>query len=709
MTSRNSFSEGALLRDGMRRNLWSIVLSTLGFLFSLLLPALMTMQNALELRAEELREGAQMAEQSWQGHLSNVAVMLGGENLFSKFVMLVLAVVCGVSAFAYLHSRQKVDFYHSLPISRTRLFFTNFATGALCVLSAYLVTLAVTIACAYGMGFGGAVRWGEIAGGVASSLVVFLLVYALSALAAILCGNTIISLLLLLWILFSPAAVIALQNGVFGKFYTNYLATMDVPARMLRATPVLGFFEINGMQHILLSNEQGRSAVGLLLVYLLCAVLTIALGCLLFRIRKSERAGTALAFEPAKTPIKIFMCLVAGVAAGLLFNMVAGGFWFWPGLVIGAVLFHWLVEIIYAFDFHAIFAKPLHLAVVLVILAAGTLCLQFDVTGYDRWLPDTNKIAAVDIENGVIEPALITPENVEAVRRLAEIGISTPRKTGAQENDMFAERFRYQEIAYQLTNGRVAKRAYRLPDNEEVAALLVQISNSEEFKRAKWPIFTFDETDTTRGTSYIEVYDGSVQNNVVCRISNAEQIAALLNSLREETLARTTGVKPVIRLDLGYEQRDAAGARIQNSGYGEGAYITEADVRTLALLRQYTGVTPQTLTAETVEKIDLQSWQLSQSEPVEVTDPADIALLLADAIDQGAMDLYNYNSSSHPSGVQLDNSFSGSIYARLGDDWQTTLVYPAGKLPVETLKKYLSYEISDTNEKAAVITAESVK
>ena len=51
MTSK-SFSSKGLLGDSMRRNLWALVLSGVGFFLSLLLPALMTAQRALENRAE---------------------------------------------------------------------------------------------------------------------------------------------------------------------------------------------------------------------------------------------------------------------------------------------------------------------------------------------------------------------------------------------------------------------------------------------------------------------------------------------------------------------------------------------------------------------------------------------------------------------------------------------------------------------------------
>ena len=42
MMSRSSSSKG-LVRDGVRRSLWAVVLSTLAFVVSMLLPSLMNM------------------------------------------------------------------------------------------------------------------------------------------------------------------------------------------------------------------------------------------------------------------------------------------------------------------------------------------------------------------------------------------------------------------------------------------------------------------------------------------------------------------------------------------------------------------------------------------------------------------------------------------------------------------------------------------
>lgn len=113
MMSRNSCSKG-LVRDCMKRNLWAIVLSTVGFFMAQLLPVIMTAQHSLSAHKQDLANlSAADAAASWQGYVESVGEMLGGQNVFVKLAVIILAVTCGVSMFAYLHNRRKVDFYHS--------------------------------------------------------------------------------------------------------------------------------------------------------------------------------------------------------------------------------------------------------------------------------------------------------------------------------------------------------------------------------------------------------------------------------------------------------------------------------------------------------------------------------------------------------------------------------------------------------------------
>ena len=702
MTSKN-FSSKGLLGNSMRRNLWALVLSGVGFFLSLLLPALMTMQNALEQRVLDLKEIPQAhVEINWQNAMNNAASMLGGGNLFVKVVFIVLAVVCGVAMFAYLHSRQKVDFYHSLPISRTRLFANNFLTGVVCTFSTYLVMLAITVACAYAMGCGEAVRWDEIGGAVLCNLIVFLLIYALAVLTTVVCGNTIITLLLLAWVFFSPMLVRVLQFCLFDKFYDTFTANAGQLVGAIRLTPVVQYFVLHGThyigEHVMGVLQPGESALGLLIGYLIAAAVVTALALFLFRIRKSERAGTALAFTPTKLPIKVYMCLVMGVAFGWVFGMIAGNFWFWPGLVVGTVLFHWIVEIIYAFDFRAIFAKPLHLLAILMVLVAGMLAMQFDVTGYDTWLPDRDDLTAVDI-NGSGESALTDPSNIDAVHRLMEIGVQAMQEEDTDEDNSLS--YTFVTVNCQM-GSRTAARQYRIPETEEVNALLDQIEQSEEYKRAKWSLFNFDtaSTDPERQpmiTVNVETADG---------ISSVElrqpgQVTQVIETLREEALAETQDSRPVMDVELYY--LDSEG----DQEYCGTASVTEANTRTLALIEQLTGLTPVPMRAEDVDRMWIEylvslSPDASEWRTVEVTDPADIQALLDNAFT-------NYLTGANGYRYADGENYTVDIYVVMETGEQRNLRYLQSDWPAEIVDKYRPDGPSeDALENGITTTAEAV-
>ena len=689
MTSRN-FSSKGLLCDSLRRNLWGFVLGGVGFFLSLLLPLLMTMQRALENRTQNLKEFPELVDYDWQRALEQVAALLGGGNFFVKTALVVMAIVCGVVMFAYLHSRQKVDFYHSLPISRTRLFVNNFLTGILLTLLPYLVMLVIAVACTFGMGFSAAFDGAAVISALVSQMILFLTIYALSVLTTVICGNTVISLLLLAWVHLSPMLARFLFAGLCEKFYSTYYFAMSTEniQQTVRLSPLVEMYDINGFSfNFLFTSRIGMevpSAGGLLLAYLVVAVLATALALWLFRIRRSERAGVALAFSRVKLPLKVYMCLFMGVAFGMVFGVIAGDFWFWVGLVIGTVLTHWIVEIVYAFDFHAIFGKPLHLVVILAVLFAGMLCMKFDVTGYDTWLPARNDIQAVSV-NGDASEMLSDESNIDAAYRLAEIGCEA-------NADALREQGNYQGITlrFQLS-GRTAIRYFTLPDDEEVNALAEQIYATEEYKRVTWPLFRVDlDAQDGQGIS-LDVFTNESSYGIAATISMPDAVQQILTTLREESLDRKENGLPVLRLDINMVRSDGG---LQYEGE---AYVTAEDTKTLALIEEITGVKPATLSAENVDLINLRyNYQYGDSnnyysETVQVTDPADIAALLQNACNRDSMDLYSQRDAVRNGFAVDSHTDSMDIEARISqkgsEDW-CQLIYAEGDWPEEIIEKY---------------------
>ena len=698
MMSRNSCSKG-LVRDCMRRNLWAIVLSTVGFFMAQLLPVLMTAQHSLSEHKQDLvNMNAADAAASWEGYVESVGQMLGGQNPFAKLAVIVLAITCGVSMFAYLHNRRKVDFYHSLPISRSRLFAVNYATGALCALVPYLVLHVLSIVGACAMGFGEAVN-ASLIGVIVSNVIFFFLLYAMAAATTILCGNTIIALLLGLWVYFGPTLVTALWQGLKGMFFQTYSPDVSMSSLLFcnKFAPLIEYFAVNGAKMSgsaveMVVNYTGLqavntapSAIGLLIGYAVAAIVITALALFLFRIRKSERAGTALAFNPIKLPVKIIICVVMGTAFAEIFKMLVyeSKLWFWVGLVLGTVIFHCVVEIIYAFDFRAIVRKPVQLVIILAVLCAGLLTMQFDVFGYDKWLPDEGSIAAAaptdyTVNDGVL---LTEPENIAAARQLAVLGVEN--LTNPDENTPT----NYTCIAFKMKNGKVKTRAYALPSTDEVLALEKQIFQSAEYKQKNWSLFTLSDINEGYHRN-IDFYTNGDGYNCVGTLSDPQKVQEIIDTLKEEALTHTDAM-PVLRMEFSQQGDNEA---MNSDYYSEGAVcVTDKDVKTLALIKKYANVEPKPLSASNVKSATLSIYLQDKEfwQGVQVTDKADIDALLKNAVNIDALNLYGSDAIAYGIMQRFDRGGVSVIYkAENGDEWDASVGYTEEDYPNDITEKY---------------------
>ena len=691
MTSRNSCSKG-FVRDGMRRNLWAVVLSTVGFFMAQLMPVLMTAQQGLAMHRKDLINGsAADAASNWEGYVENVGLMLSGTNPFAKLAIIVLAVTCGISMFAYLHNRQKVDFYHSLPVSRSRLFAVNYATGALCALVPYFVMHLLSIACAYAMGFGEAVS-ASLVGVMAANVIFFFLLYALAALTTIVCGNTIITLLLGLWVFFGPMLVNVLRTGLMGMFFKTYSSEISMTQLVLgnSFSPLLKYFGVNGTKYAtnyfsvyayagVSYGSTMPSTVGLLIGYAVAAVVITAAALALFRIRKSERAGTALAFKPAKLPVKIVICAVMGVAFAELFYVIVdmSKLWFWVGLVLGTVIFHCVVEIIYAFDFRAIFRKPLQMVVILAVLFAGVMTMQLDVFGYDKWLPDEGSIKAVALDafSGTRSDSnmLTEPENIAAVRQLAALGV--------ENLDHDNDSGEYITAAFEMKNGKIKVRSYLLPSTEETIALEKQVYQSAEYKQKNWALFSLGEVDKGYHRE-VDIYTNGDGYAAVSALAD-DKANEVLDTLKDECLTHTGDAMPVMRLEISQQNND--------NYIGEGAVcVTDKDVKTLALIKQYANTVPKPMSAENVTMATIGIYMPDGYwQGVNVTDKADLDALLKNAVNIDAMNIYDSNSIAYGIVQRSDTAIVSVEYKdEDSNTWTATVGYTEENFPNDIVEKY---------------------
>ena len=443
--------------------------------------------------------------------------------------------------------------------------------------------------------------------------------------------------------------------------------------------------------------------------YVAAALFIIALGVFAFRRRKSERAGTALAFKPAKLPVKVIISAVMGVALAELFYLIVDSskLWFWVGLVLGTVIFHCVVEIIYAFDFRAIFRKPIHLAVILAVLVGGMLTMQADVFGYDKWLPDEGSIEAVSVDyNMGYESSrfLSDPENIAAVRQLAAIGV--------EHKDDPDDSNGYLVTAFRMENGKIKTRGYSLPHSEEVSQLENQVYQSVEYKKVSWTLFNLGEVQEGCHRT-LAFYTNGGGNDCAGTLANEQQVNEIIETLQSEALSHTADAMPVLHIEFAQEGSNAAmNSDYYNADYryGEGgACVTEKDVKTLALIKQYAGVEPKPLSSENVQSAMLSIYLPEKDcwQSVDMTDKADIDALLKNAVNIDAMNLYGSNMTAY--GVASD-WHTADIYVNYKNDangevWTASVGYLRSQYPTAIIEKYRAQAEKDA--KNGVVSAQS--
>ena len=217
MTSKNSYSKGIarqiwqLMGETLRHQLWAVALFVLALFFALPVPILKYVQDALEAR----RQG----RESYQ--LEAMGSLLGLENIFVGMIVAGGAILLAAVVFRFMHSRQQVDFYHSLPVRRGALFAARYLAGFALFAAAYLANLAIASAIVACSGFAPVLADAQIPSAIASHMVFFLLIYSICVLAHQLAGTTATGVLCCALLFIGPPAAVGLYTAYMEMFLTT--------------------------------------------------------------------------------------------------------------------------------------------------------------------------------------------------------------------------------------------------------------------------------------------------------------------------------------------------------------------------------------------------------------------------------------------------------------------------------------------------------
>lgn len=472
MTSRISFSNR--MKEDRKRRIWTIVLfACLCLVFTV----------AFELVFENMNNLLQSHTITKTEYMNNMINVTGkGAVPFYLLISGIGAMLFGFQGFGWLMKKQQVDFYHSLPITRTDRFFIIYFNGILFFLIPLLIHTGLV---ALLIGVRGVLTKTivvKMMTNLGLYLIAFLLMYHLVILAVMMTGNILVSFLGAFTFLFYASA---LRTVIVSGYYVQYFKTYfgDETFRWLSyLSPferILRVFELRWI-------DENRVASILILMAMTAIVLWLAWK--LYLLRPLERTGKALVFPKTGNVIRVLIVIPISMVSSLIFSMMVGEksiLWSYIGCVIGAVFFHGFMEVIFHFDIKAAFRKKIQLAATLAAALVIISIFQFDLLGYDRYLPNTEKLKtvsfAVDLavmdkgynykigEDGVPTGAYLTDttdyqlthsktENAEELYELIKAGM----EEGSQQVGESEVGYQQFIVSYELKSGKKVMRQYKI-------------------------------------------------------------------------------------------------------------------------------------------------------------------------------------------------------------------------------------------------------
>ena len=512
MTSKNLFFK--LMKEDLRSRIWALALIGIGFFF--LYPV------TVAFLAGEIQEYP-IYEQGLMWYRDQIHTWLSFENGMMVLVMAVAGLVCGLSGFAYLNSRSKVDFYHSLPVRREMFFTVNFVDGIVILALPYAISLALGVVLAIGNGVESSVIIPVAVASFGLHMTYFMLIYTTVVTSAMLTGNLIVGILGCMVLAgFVPLASTILQ-GYFSTFFQTYAYDMGEKAFEMsrRISPIMEYLMQSG------KYQMEQSIAGGVAIAWVVSLLLTGFSLWLYRKRPSEASGKAMAFSISGPIIRIPITILSGLSLALMFwEFRKSTGWAVFGVICGVVLAHCVIEIIYHFDFRQLFKNRGQMVACLLATIAVLFVFRYDTFGYDRYLPSAGKVKSGAVWmrelNGWVDYGTFEQKedgswiydderaskvvldqmhstDVENILALATAGVDQTSRDFSSEKpvyqakavDYFDEdetKSIYQVmISYELKSGRKVYRQYYI-DLDSVSEAVNRLFADEEFQKANFPL-----------------------------------------------------------------------------------------------------------------------------------------------------------------------------------------------------------------------------
>ena len=284
------------------------------------------------------------------------------------------------------------------------------------------------------------------------------------------------------------------------------------------------------------------------------SMLALALSLVLYRIRKTEKAEHTLAFAPLHDMMGLTLPLLGGTFLGIVVKLsFVSEISLIAGMILGAFLTFWVCAMVFNQRFCGILKQWYLPAASAAVLVLGVVVLHHDLLGYDRFLPDREKLTAITYQPRSYDTSeiitLTSDEALDAAYAWCELmhGEVNSYENGPIEG---SSAFSGSDvvITYQMGDRKVHRHYPNRKMRNEAQDSLRRIVESDDYRQSIISEYHLDTGSVTR--MYVNTQNPMMENDMFFerfgnanrsydREKDAETMDALLNALAKDILNRT--------------------------------------------------------------------------------------------------------------------------------------------------------------------------
>lgn len=498
MPRKTSFCKAALLRSDAKRY-WPLL-----FLYTAVWVMILPLQL---LKVSRWETGAVLVRAALHNTIH--------DTLYASIIMgLLFGCLTAMAVWSYLMTPRTIGLMHALPVNRTQQFFSHAISGFGMLTAGNVLVFLLSVGSCAARGY---VDWAMLGAWLLLTELMGLFFFALASLCAMATGW-----LLAIPVLYGAANVLAyllhiVVQAMAEVFYYGYTAT-EPAAGVVWLTPVGKLWlsvnaggeqwidQYGAVQDGYFAAMDGyrwetlnASAYTTCFIYAAAALVLLALVWWLYQKRSSEMAGDAMAFRWLRPVARWSIGLCGGWGLGLFLHYVvlSGASSNLVQLLVSQII----MGVVCFFGAQMLLQKRFRIfnkrwwietAAMLAVLAAVTVGVKADITGYQHRIPAAEDVTSVRVMCSAIDMDTEDPALTETVIALHRAILEQYDREGApgsfyptptSSEDTSGEetvQHRYVRMTYTLKNGTKLAREYlvRMQRGTETYTLLTELANT---------------------------------------------------------------------------------------------------------------------------------------------------------------------------------------------------------------------------------------